>query len=193
MSKKVKTIITVILIIIMIPILFVSAVILIDSYAHPDKVPSFFSWKPFIVLSGSMETQISAGDLVVVKEVSSSELKKNDIIAYQNEDDTVTTHRIVDFTEENDETKLVTKGDNNNINDEKTVSLSQVEGLYQFKVAKLGNVAMFIQTPTGIIAILSIPIALIIIMQFIQSRKDKKEIEELKKIAKKEKNNDSKL
>ena len=63
-----KKIISIVVIIILLPILFVSATILIDSYAHPDKVPSFFGWKPFIVLSGSMETQILAGDVVVVKE-----------------------------------------------------------------------------------------------------------------------------
>ena len=45
-----KRIISIVVIIILLPILFVSATILIDSYAHPDKVPSFFGWKPFIVL-----------------------------------------------------------------------------------------------------------------------------------------------
>lgn len=74
--QKIKKILTILILLILIPILFVSGVILMNSYIHPDKVPSFFGWKPFIVLSGSMETQISVGDIVIVKEVDTSTLKK---------------------------------------------------------------------------------------------------------------------
>ena len=88
-----KKIISIIILIILITILFVSVTILIDSCLHPDEVPSFFGWKPFIVLSGSMETQISAGDIVVVKEIDTQNLQKGDIIAFK-EDDVVITHRI---------------------------------------------------------------------------------------------------
>ena len=66
--QKFKKIISIVILLVLIPILFMSMVILINSYTHPNKIPSFFGWKPFIVLSGSMETQISVGDVVVVKE-----------------------------------------------------------------------------------------------------------------------------
>ena len=67
--QKFKKIISIVILLVLIPILFMSMVILINSYTHPNKIPSFFGWKPFIVLSGSMETQISVGDVVIVKEV----------------------------------------------------------------------------------------------------------------------------
>ena len=57
-----------------------NGVILINSFTHPDEIPSFFGWKPFIVLSGSMESEIYAGDLAVVKE--SDSVKQGDIITY---------------------------------------------------------------------------------------------------------------
>ena len=64
--QKAKKVLSIIVLIILIPILLISLVILINSYVRPNEVPSFLGWKPFIVLSGSMETQISAGDIVVV-------------------------------------------------------------------------------------------------------------------------------
>ena len=64
-----KKILSIICIIILLPVLFVNAVILINSWVHPNEIPSFFGWKPFIVLSGSMESEIYSGDIVVVKEV----------------------------------------------------------------------------------------------------------------------------
>ena len=91
--QKFKKIISIVILLVLIPILFMSMVILINSYTHPNKIPSFCGWKPFIVLSGSMETQISVGDVVVVKEVDTNTLKKGDIIAF-NENNIVITHRI---------------------------------------------------------------------------------------------------
>lgn len=111
-----KKIISIIILIILITILFVSGTILIDSYLHPDEVPSFFGWKPFIVLSGSMETQISAGDIVVVKEIDTQNLKKGDIIAFK-EDDVVITHRIDEVEEKDGQVQYITKGDNNKAQD----------------------------------------------------------------------------
>ena len=169
----VKKVIYIILIIIMASILFVSGVILINSIIKPNEVPSFFGWKPFIVLSGSMETEIYAGDIAIVEEVEESTIKEGDIIAFR-EGETVITHRIVDIKDVNGKKELYTKGDNNNEMDPNTVSMEQVEGVYRFKISGLGNVAMFIQTPTGILACLSIPLALLIILQIINSVQDKK-------------------
>lgn len=171
--QKIKNIIGIIVLIIMIPILFISVVILIDSYRFPNEVPSFFGWKPFIVMSGSMETQISVGDIVVVKKTDVNELKKGDIIAFRN-NNIVITHRIDDIIQDENSTKYITKGDNNNTQDKDYVLPEQVEGLFKFKIARLGNLAMFIQTPVGIIVCLSIPIILLLIIQFIDSKKDKK-------------------
>lgn len=172
-----KKILTIIILIILIPILFVSGVILINSYVHQDEVPSFFGWKPFIVLSGSMETQISVGDLVIVKEVDTSILKKGDIIAFK-ENDIVITHRIDDIITEDGMVKYITKGDNNNIRDEGTVLPEQVEGIFICNISGLGNLAIFIQTPMGMIVSLSIPVILLIIIGIMDSKKTNKIINE---------------
>lgn len=175
--QKIKKILTILILLILIPILFVSGVILINSYVHPDEVPSFFGWKPFIVLSGSMETQISVGDLVIVKEVDTSTLKKGDIIAFR-ENDIVITHRIDDIITEDDKVKYITKGDNNNTRDEGTVLPEQVEGIFICNISGLGNLAIFIQTPIGMIVSLSIPVILLVIIGIMDSKKTNKIINE---------------
>lgn len=173
--QKIKKAISIIVVLILLPILLMSIVILVDSYTHPDEVPSFFGWKPFIVLSGSMETQISAGDIVVVKEIDTNELKKGDIIAFK-DGNIVITHRIDEVTEIDGKTQYITKGDNNSTQDIGYVSPEQVEGVFKFKIARLGNIAMFIQTPLGMIVCLSIPIIIIILLQTTDSKKEKEEL-----------------
>lgn len=168
-----KKIFTIIIIIILLPILFVNVVILIDSVVKPNKIPSFFGWKPFIVLSGSMETEIYAGDLVVVKEINTDELKENDIIAFKS-GDIVITHRIIEINNEDGNIKYITKGDNNNTKDSGAVYPNDVEGILKFKVTKLGNLAMFVQTPVGMISCLSIPLILLVIINIKESAEDKK-------------------
>lgn len=178
-SKRwIKNIFTILVFLILLPILFVSSVFLVNSFINPDEVPSFFGWKPFIVLSGSMQVEIDPGDIAVVKDVDTDTLEVGDIIAYRTSDDVVITHRIIEIQYENDEKQFITKGDNNNTKDDGIVSESQVEGIYVFKISKLGNLAMFIQTPTGIISCLSIPIIILIIAQIIDSRRDKKYFDE---------------
>lgn len=189
--QKVKKILSIIVLIILLPVLIINAVILINSIRNPEEIPSFFGWKPFIVLSGSMEAEICTGDLVIVKEVNPSILKKQDIIAFK-EDEIVITHRIVDIIEENGIKKYITKGDNNNTQDKGYVVDEQVEGLYQFKITGLGNLAVFIQTPIGMVVSLSIPVLLLILVQMSENKKMQneknqkeknleKEIEKLKK------------
>lgn len=172
-----KKLISIIIIVILLPILFVNSVIILNSIIHPGEIPSFFGWKPFIVLSGSMESEIFPGDLAIVKDVGINQLKVNDVIAFRSEN-IVVTHRIVEIKNESGTLKYKTKGDNNNSQDVGYVLPEQVEGLYKFKISKLGNLAMFIQTPTGIISCLSIPLLLLVLLHMKEIKEDKKYINE---------------
>ena len=174
MEKFVK-VVTIIVLVILIPIIFVNGVIIADSVIHPDEVPSFFGWKPFIVLSGSMETEIMTGDLVVTKEINTSKLKEGDVIAFK-KDGYVTTHRIKSIENVDGETRYITKGDNNNVEDEGYVTEDMVEGIFKSKITGLGNLAMFVQTPSGMVIALSIPLILLILVQVSDGRNDRKNL-----------------
>lgn len=186
-----KKTLNILLLIILFIVLFVNSVILISSWINPDEVPSFFGWKPFITLSGSMETEIFAGDLAIVKEVDTSELKVGDVIAFR-QGDIVITHRIKEIINQNGRISYITKGDNNNIQDVSPVYENMIEGKYMFKIAKLGNVAMFMQTPLGMIVIIAIPVLLLLVLQTgknkrktADEKKMQEEIERLKEENKK--------
>lgn len=170
--KKTKKIFNTIFIIIIILIILISSIILINSYTHSNEIPDFFGWKAFIVLSGSMEPQIQIGDIVVVKEIDTDTLKKGDIIAFKSTD-TIITHRIIQIINEVNQTKYITKGDNNNIQDEEYILPENVEGIYKFKISQLGNIIIFMQTSRGKIACLSIFILLLFIEQFSEKRRKK--------------------
>lgn len=201
MNKFVK-VVTIIVLVILIPIIFVNGVIIIDSVIHPDEVPSFFGWKPFIVLSGSMETEIMTGDLVITREIDPSKLKVDDIVAFK-KDGYVTTHRIKSISEVDGQKQYITKGDNNNTEDEGYITDENIEGLYKHKISGLGNLAMFVQTPSGMVISLSIPLILLILMQVSNGKKDseylrkkqddmEKELERLKNENEELKNKSSK-
>ena len=185
--KSFKKIVNIIVLVILLPILFVNVVILINSFLNPDEIPSFFGWKPFIVLSGSMESEISTGDLVIVKECNIDDVVENDIIAFK-EGEIVITHRVVDIIEENGEKRYITKGDNNKTNDSGYVLEEQIEGIYKLKINGLGNLAMFVQTPIGMGVCLSIPLLILLLIQMKESQDKQKEIEILKKQNKELKN-----
>ena len=102
-------------------------------------------------------------------------LKVGDVIAFKSED-IVITHRISEIKKENGIIKYITKGDNNNTDDMDAVLQKQVEGIYKFRIPKLGNLAIFIQTPIGMLVGLSIPLILLIILHKKESIDNKKEL-----------------
>ena len=173
-------------------VLIIASIIMYKANRYPDKVPDVFGIKPMIVLSGSMETEIYTGDLVFVKMVDTDTLKENDIIAFRNEKDTVTTHRIIEVVNQDGQKYFRTKGDNNNTEDADLVEMSKVEGVYVSKISGLGNFLMFMQQPIGLAVVLLIILVVGFIWLYIvnkidekkyskEEEQDRKEFEEFKR------------
>ena len=168
--------------VVFVPLLLINVTLIVKSYTSPDKVPDFFGYKPFIVLSGSMEHSIMTGDMVFVKETDPDSLKVGDVIAYKS-GSAVVTHRIVEVKSENGETRYVTQGDANNAADQGMVKPADVEGIYQRRIAGAGNLAMFMQTTTGMILFVVCPLVLFVLWDVIrrqlESRKEMSRTKEL--------------
>ena len=179
--KKLLKIIGTIIIIALVLLLLFDVIIVIKSKTNPDKVPGIFGYKPFIVLSGSMMSKIEVGDLVFVKETDATTLKENDIIAFKDDENLVTTHRIINVINENGEISFETKGDSNNVKDEKRVYPKDIEGIYVFKIEKLGKFILYLQEPQGfsimMLAILIIG-AILFMMDNRKARKEEKNLDE---------------
>lgn len=189
MKKVFKVIAYVFFIVIVLPILIINMTLIVKGALNPDEIPDFMGYKPFIVLSGSMESQINIGDLVIVKEVDTSEIKKNDIIAFRY-DDIVITHRVVNVLKKDNKIRFKTKGDNNNTTDDFYVTEDSVEGMYVTKIDGLGNVFMFLSKPIGMMVVILSVIVIAGVIYFIifkPSKEDKKlmrEFEEYKRSKK---------
>lgn len=168
--------------VVFVPLLLINVTLIVKSYTSPDKVPDFLGYKPFIVLSGSMEPSVMTGDMVFVKETDPDSLKVGDVIAYKS-GSAVVTHRIVEVKSENGETRYVTQGDANNAADQGMVKPADVEGIYQRRVAGAGNLAMFMQTTTGMILFVVCPLVLFVLWDVIRRQlESRKEVSRTKEL-----------
>ena len=114
----------------------------------------FFGYSMLIVISGSMEPEISVDDMIIIKE--DKKYKEEDIITYKSTNSLVT-HRIVKMEEE----LIYTKGDSNNTLDE-PIKLEQIKGKVVHIVKGFGRALSFITSPV-IIALFIAASATIII------------------------------
>lgn len=174
--KKPSDWIFVIACVILVPMLIVNLSIMFQAKKDENKVPSVFGYKPFMVLSGSMETKIRRGDLIITKIIDPETLKIGDVIAFRDAAGTVTTHRIIDMVEERGQTYFITKGDNNSSQDQNLVELNDVEGLYVGRIPGIGSIMNSLAEPTTIV-ILVLAVTAIFVITFSISNKKQSEQE----------------
>lgn len=179
--KVIKKVIIVLCLILFIVIMTIGITIIYKSYSEPNRIPSVFGWKPFIVLSGSMEDTIMPGDLILTKEIDALELKEGDVISFRTNKYTVVTHRIINIVDEEGERKYYTKGDNNDSADINPVCNDQIEGIYRYRIPELGKIALNLQKPIGIVICIALPLIIVLIAQFADSKRQEREVKEKEK------------
>ena len=153
-------------------LLICNLTIIIKGSIHPDEPPSVLGVTPMAVMSGSMsgtaEDHIEVGDLIFIGKADPDELAVGDVIAFK-QDDTVVTHRIVEVqTGENGEMQWITRGDANNAEDQVPVTEDNLVGIYLWRIPGLGNFAMFLQTPLGMVLFIGVPLLAFIIYDIIR-------------------------
>ncbi len=143
--------------------------------------PEVAGYQMYIVLSGSMSPEFDTGSLAFVRETDTDQLVIGDIITYQTraDSDSLTTHRIVEIRR-NGDTRFVTRGDANNVNDPTPVPAENVVGRVTGSVPYVGYLLDFVQTRMGLILLIFVPGLLIIlyelgkIMKYVTQGNDKK-------------------
>ncbi|MGN1044106.1 MAG: signal peptidase I [Acutalibacteraceae bacterium] len=169
-KQQILTVVGIALCVILIPMLIINCTLLIKGWTNNDKVPSVFGYSPMIVLTDSMtgsnNDSFNGGDLIFIKTVEAEEVKKGDVISFfdpTGNGTTITSHRVVEVINENGKISFKTKGDNNNTEDKLLVPSENLVGAYTgFRIAGAGNIAMFMQTPWGLIICVIVPIILLI-------------------------------
>jgi signal peptidase len=176
--RKVLNAIGIVICIFLTLIIVVNGTMIVKSYMYPDEVPDFMGYKPFIVLSGSMEPTILTGDMVLTKEIAAESIVQNDIITFRADQDVMVTHRVTEVINENGNISFITKGDANVGADNIVVKAEDLEGIYLGRVGGLGRIAMFQQTPIGLLLFVVTPLCLFLIYDFVsRSRRSKQKTE----------------
>ena len=111
----------------------------------------FSGWRVDTVLSGSMEPQFSAGDIVITGPVDVNEINTGDIITFRSSPDgRLTTHRVASI-EKGELLGFQTKGDANEGLDPFVVPETDIVGRVCFHVPYFGHVSHFVRTPIGFV------------------------------------------
>ena len=136
-----------------------------------NVLPMPFGFGGAVVLSGSMEPELSVWDLILV--VPSETYGVNDVVVYQ-DGRTAVVHRILRFEGDH----VVTMGDANDTEDE-PIPVTAIKGKVIFSLPAVGLVVNLIKTPMGVIGVLGL--ALWLMERSFRKEKNSKQ-EQLKQI-----------
>ena len=170
--NKALTVIGTVLCVILIPILVINVTLIIKSYTDKEAVPNVGGWFPLIVLTDSMYPEIESGDLIVCRKIDPAEVAVGDVISFVDpagNGTTIVTHRVVEVVTEGG-LMFRTRGDNNNTDDKLLVGAQDIVGTYKSRIPGAGSVALFMQTTTGLIVCVVLPILLLVGYDIVRRR-----------------------
>ncbi len=179
-APKAMRIITLILCIILAIVLIGNLTVIIKGTLNENRPPSMFGMTSMIVMSGSMSgdapDHIEVGDLIIAKAVDPATLEVGDVITFMEKGTTTVTHRIIAINEDG---TFQTQGDANESPDVNPVNHSDVIGKFWFRIPKLGDIALYAQTPAGMLVFIGVPLVLYVLLDLIlravQKKKEDKE------------------
>lgn len=155
--------------------IMVAAVCTYVSYVSTsgNGVPSILGVRVFSIQTESMYPTLEPGDLIFGKGVKDAKkLEVDDIITYWtviNGERVLNTHRIVGIYDGGNHLIFETQGDNNTSADPLTVHESEVVAQYSGKkVDGLGKVFDYLQTSTGFLLVVVLPVAIFFLYHLIQ-------------------------
>ncbi|MBR3935732.1 MAG: signal peptidase I [Oscillospiraceae bacterium] len=165
LTQNILTVVGTVMCVILLPILIINLILIVKSFTNADEVPSVGGVFPLIVLTDSMYPEIESGDLIINNTIEPEEVKVGDVISFfdpAGNGTTIVTHRVIGITEENGALAFRTKGDYNNTEDKLSVPGEDIVGIYKSRIPGAGNIAMFMQTTTGLIVCVVLPIILLV-------------------------------
>ena len=150
-------------------IIFAIFVTVISLTSDNNKISKIGKYIPLNVKTDSMAPTIREGDFIVMEECDVSKLKEGDVIAFfANEQDKVIikTHRIVNIMGEDQNKSFITRGDNNNVDDNVPVFPNDVIGKWDdVRVPKAGKVLDFVTSKLGFLFLIVVPLLILFIYQ----------------------------
>ena len=161
-----------ILIVLACAVLYAVAFTAVVKIKNPQGVAMPFGFGASLVLSGSMEPEITTDDLVFVKRAD--ELHVGDVVLYNTGGSNVL-HRITKI----DGDMITTQGDANNTED-KSFSKSAVLGVYIGKIPSGGKIIRFVTNPPFVMAVVFLLMAAAVIWMFVEDHRERKKLDSIK-------------
>ncbi len=173
-KKKLRDILNIVINVILVLAIALAALCTYVSFVSGsgNGVPTLFGYEVFSVQTDSMYPTLKPGDLVIDRVMKdASQLRKGDIITYWTViegERVLNTHRINKVYDGGSYLIFETKGDKNSVADTLTVHEAEVVGVYATHIGGLGKVLDYLQTSTGFLLVIVIPVALFFIFHLIQ-------------------------
>ena len=165
-------------IIVVVPIILCSMIIITKTILHPYEIPDILGYKLFIVLDENMDKSLEYGDVVITKNVEPKTLGVGNLIAYRNNNNYVTLHKISEISENNNARVFSLEVSEGEIVNSKFIKEDSVEGILVKKYERLGIWLMVIQDVRGLIAIVSFILIIGVISYYIAEKLDKRDEKE---------------
>ena len=171
MKKQTKTIIRTVLLVFVALIVGINVYAINASRVAGDAIPMPFGVGLTVVLSGSMEPELSVGDLLIVAEQDSYTV--GEVVVFQ-EGRIGVVHRIIEM----DGSTVTTQGDANNASDE-PMDISRIKGKVVLAIPMVGYLVNMIKTPVATVIILAA--AIFLLERSFHKEQDADRIQEIKR------------
>ena len=171
-NKTLQIVVRCIIAVLLCAVLYTAVFFVVVKIQNPNAVPMPFGFGASLVLSGSMEPEISTDDLVFVKRAD--ELHVGDVVLYNTGGSNVL-HRITKI----DGDIITTQGDANNTED-KPISASVVLGVYIGKVPSGGKIIRFVTNPPFVMAVVFLLMTVAVIWMFVEDHRERKKLDSIK-------------
>ena len=146
-----------------------------------DMLPMPFNLGSAIVLSGSMEPELSVDDLIFIR--GKDEYFVGDVVVFQ-DGYSLVVHRIISIDGE----IVVTQGDANNVADS-PIKITDIKGKVVMSIPFVGCIVSAIKSPVGIFCILGTAVALLVLSYRKEKDEETNKINKLKEEIRKLKEN----
>ena len=171
-NKTLQIVVRCIIAVLLCAVLYTAVFFVAVKIQNPNAVPMPFGVGASLVLSGSMEPEISTDDLVFVKRAD--ELHVGDVVLYNTGRSNVL-HRITKI----DGDMITTQGDANNTED-KSFSKSAVLGVYIGKIPSGGKIIRFVTNPPFVMAVVFLLMAAAGTWIFVEDHRARKKLDSIK-------------
>jgi signal peptidase len=127
-------------------------------------------YRPFTVLSGSMEPTVSTGDVVVDSSIRPLEAHVGDIVTFPDPQNNsrLVTHRLRRVRARDGTVEMVTKGDANNTTERWSVPADGSIGRVEYRVPKLGYALAWVGGRGGKVLLIALPALLLGIYELVR-------------------------